>query len=230
MQQNLKILFIGFSLAIFAVTTGCGTSGGYSDPNNHNGKDPCKGVVEGYPCSPYGHDLNDTVLNMTFYKPPYGDEDKVTLSDYVKDKEKKNADKIFLVSSFARWCSACMQESPQLYDLFKQFKDRGVVLLMTMNDGGETPGTGYAQKDIITGAKWWLENILPEEAKSDPDFLGVLGDFDHYMDSFYDVSATPLNMILSPRFTILYKRTGWDGEEKIANLLDTIIKVELENQ
>ena len=222
---SIAIVFLSFGI------WACGTSGGYQDPNGDHGGDPCDGVVEGYPCKPYGHDLNDTVLNMTFYKSPYDDGDKVSLSDYIADKENKKADKVFLVTSFARWCGACMQESPQLYELFTEFKDRGVVLLMTMNDGAASAAdpdpARYTKEGIKTGAEWWLINILPDEAAEDPDFLGVLGDFDHYLDSFYDVSATPLNMILSPRFTILYKRTGWDGKEKVAEILDSIVEMEL---
>jgi len=211
---------VGALLPVCAVLTACGTSGGLDD--NGSNLDPCKDVVNGYPCRPYGTDVGDTVMNFTFYDPDTGE--AVHLSDYIKDEEGKRADKVFIITSFAEWCGACKLESPEIYETYTELRDRGVELLMTLNQDAERRDD---PDSIAAAATRWESSVL-SMSQGDDQFLGVLADRSKYLNSFYDINATPMNMIVGPSFNIYYKITGWEGKEQFTKILDAIIKQELE--
>jgi len=199
----------------------CGTSAGYD--NGGNGGEPCKDVVEGYPCRPYGQDIHDRVTNLTFYHPTTGA--AVRLSDYLVDKTSERADKVFIITSFAEWCGVCHAEAPQIYSVYKDLRDRGAELLMTVN---QDSNRSEKVADIIAAAGRWEDDALGG-VQLDEHFVGVLADTDRFLNVFYDVSATPMNMIVGSDFKIYYKFTGWEGENKFRNMVEGIIENSLES-
>jgi len=210
-------------LLLGSLSLACDTSGGYGDGDGGGG-DRCADVVPGYPCGPYGNEVGRTVPNFTFYQ--WEDNTPVRMSDYVANVEAKRADKVFVISSFAEWCGACKLESPELYEVYTSLRDRGVELLMTLNQDAD-----YADDpdQIVAAAERWEEQVLTM-AQGDSQFLGVLADKTKYLNSFYDVNATPLNMIVDSSFRIQYKVTGWEGQEQFEAILDAIIEQDLESE
>ena len=82
-----------------------------------------------------------------------------------KEFSKKDYEKydLTMVNVFATWCTACIKEIPDLVELQKEMKDKGVnvvgIVTDTMDDGGEN-------KDAIAKAK-----TIQEKTKANYPFL-----------------------------------------------------------
>jgi len=128
-----------------------------------------------YPEGPYGIDAGDFLKDMTFQDSEGPD---FTLESLHQDP----AARLLLLSTGAGWCTACIEEQPQLEAWAARYKDKGLRVVMTVfEDALSQPATvDYAKK-------WKASNELT---------IPVLSDSGAQFSAYYDSSLAPMNMIV----------------------------------
>ena len=129
----------------------------------------------GYPQGPYGTRIGDVITDTTF-KDSSGED--FPLSTLYQD----SGARLLLISTGAGWCTACIEEQPQLEQWAQTYKEQGLRVVMTVfEDALSMPAT------VETARKW----------KSDYDLtIPVLADETAFFSSYYDSSLAPMNMIV----------------------------------
>jgi len=165
--------------------------------------------------------VGDTIHDLFLYSPR---RDRIVrLSDYVTDVESRRASRVFWLISGAEWCSVTRITVQEAYALWLELRDRGVELLLSLNQDRDY---GVTAEAIVAGAQRWDRDVLGDSLE-DPDFLGVLADTSRLLDAYYTIAATPLNLIVGPDFTLHYAVVGWEGTEAMRATLEAIIEAEL---
>jgi peroxiredoxin len=106
---------------------------------------------------------------------------------------------VILLDFSADWCGPCRAEAARLEALFDEYKDRGLVIITIMIDGG-------------SAADWATQYGLT---------FPVLEDTGNGLWNIYGEGYVPLNIVLDRNLTIRYK----DGD---AGFQETVIKTEIE--
>ncbi|MED5465126.1 MAG: TlpA disulfide reductase family protein [Myxococcota bacterium] len=128
-----------------------------------------------YPEGPYGIDAGDFIKDMTFQDSEGTD---FSLSSLHQDASTR----LLLLSTGAGWCTACIEEQPQLEAWASRYKEKGLRVVMTVfEDALSQPATvDYAKK-------WKASNDLT---------IPVLSDSNAQFSAYYDSSLAPMNMIV----------------------------------
>lgn len=128
-----------------------------------------------YPPGPYGTGVGDTIADIAFT-----DQDgaPISLGDLYRD----DSARLLLVSTSAEWCVACREEQPLFQSLFNEYRDRGFRVMVTLFEN-----TDFAPANTQDVAQWRAQYGL--------SFLTVLDVGNSFRD-FYDVSLTPMNMLV----------------------------------
>ncbi len=108
--------------------------------------------------------------------------------------------KVILVNFWATWCPPCRAEIPSLYRMYKQLKDKNVVVLGV--DIGEDTGTVFS----------YINNLEPS-----PDYP-ILFDTDMSAMRRWGVRGIPTTFIINKKGKIVYKAIGgrdFDSKELI---------------
>lgn len=133
------------------------------------------GARGSYPDGPYGTHAGDLLQDMTFQS---SEGSTVTLESLHQDPSAR----LLLLSTGAGWCTACIEEQPQLEAWATRYKEDGLrVVMAVFEDALSRPATvDYAKK-------WKASNDLT---------IPVLSDSGAQFSAYYDSSLAPMNMIV----------------------------------
>ena len=139
----------------------------------------------------------DIIADLEFVNP---DGSALKLSDLYKNKDNK----LLLVSTSAGWCTACIEEQPTLQAKYEQYKDKGLVVMVSLFETID-----YDPASAELAGAWKLQYELDFLVVADPDFV---------FSAYYNTDLTPMNMFVDlSTMEILYIGTGWD--ESVANAI-----------
>lgn len=121
------------------------------------------------------------------------------LSDLVPTK------KLILIDFWASWCAPCMREMPELINLYKACKDKGLEIIGISLDAEENSW----KKAVETNGMSWLQIIdLEEKGKK--------------LSSIYGIATIPHTLLIDSQGTILAR--GLRGKE-----LEAEVKKHIDN-
>lgn len=175
-----------------------------------------------YPEAPYGARAGAIIENFRFlgwHSPKKSDYDTtklepVSLGQFY-DPDGKLGVKILVMTSTAVWCSACKLEYKDMADMVATYEAKGVRFLGALFQDAAMPSPGAAKPaDLVLWAKTY-----------DVTFPFVL-DPDLKLGSFFDVEATPMEMIVDAKtMKILGITEGWvsKGDGSLWSELDTLL-------
>lgn len=129
-----------------------------------------------YPDGPFGLTAGDHLANLSFAKPDGSGSLDLQSLRAAGDK------RLLLVATSAGWCTACIQEQPELNRLYETYGDCGLeILLSVFEDQDTNPATPAL-------AAQWKEtygNLFP-----------VVADAPFVWKDYYDENYTPMVMFV----------------------------------
>ncbi len=148
-------------------------------------------VGDNYPPPPFGKTVGGVVKNHTFWDPEMDKQMKLA------HMYQHNRKRILLVNASAGWCAYCRQEAYELRAVYAEYGPKGLEIWFTLfqdYDGG-APTKAFWDK--------WMNAIKPT--------YPTLLDTAFEMGAYFNVDATPMNMILDLNtMKIVYLQTGYD--------------------
>lgn len=186
-------------------------------PRSHPTPVDDAGSEAGYPEGPYGVSNGQVIANLSWegWREPKqsGFEpsafERISLGDFFDPDGEKGFRAIF-VNASARWCSICKMEQRHIREKRDVWGPRGVVFLETLF---ENTGSGPATpSDLVAwGNTYQIDWIL------------VL-DPTNKLSSFFDRSASPMNMIIDARTMVIRDIiTGMPDESWWAHHLEPLM-------
>lgn len=124
---------------------------------------------------------------------------KVSLADF--------KGKVILLNFWATWCAPCKAEMPSIENLYKRFKDKGLIVIGVSVDNSETTVRSFVKEKGLT-----FPILLDKGKEVSFDDYGVIG--------------LPVTFLIDKKGIIVDKVFGerqWDSEEakeKIKRLLE----------
>lgn len=129
-----------------------------------------------YPAAPYGTAAGTTLANLSFADP------NGTATVDFQSLRAAGDKRLLLLLTSAGWCSACIEEQPELNRLYNTYKDCGLeVMLSVFEDDQTNPATP------ALAAQW-------KSAYSNP--FAVVADAPFVLKDYYDESYTPMVMFV----------------------------------
>jgi len=172
-----------------------------------------------YPPPPYGAQAGATIENFTFlgwsspkeagYDPTHLE--TIRLADFYDPTGAKHAP-LLVITSTALWCSACKQEYADMKTGAAPYEQKGVRFLGALFEDND--GNPAHPPDLTTWARTF-----------DVRFPFVL-DPELELGSFFDVNATPMEMIVDTRSMQIIKiDVGWvsQGDGSLWSELDQLL-------
>jgi thiol-disulfide isomerase/thioredoxin len=144
-------------------------------PDADDRSDSDSSPEQAYPAGPYGTGVGDTIADIAFT-----DHEGAPLS--LGDLYRDDSARLLLVSTSAEWCSACREEQPLFQSLYNEYRDRGFRVMVTLFENAD-----FAPANTQDVAQWRDQYNL--------SFFTVL-DVGNSFREFYDVSLTPMNMLV----------------------------------
>jgi hypothetical protein len=165
-------------------------------------------VPADYPDAPYGFVQGSTVPNFDFigWAAPTNVGYDIALLESIDlarfyDPDGEKGIELLIVSAVAVWCGVCQVEYQDLRDsgLPEELRARGVEMLGVLFEDGDALPARY--EDLVLWSRVFEVNF---PMVLDPGFK---------MGSFFDRSATPMNMVIDARsMQILVSLTGYNPE------------------
>jgi len=172
----------GAALYLIALSTGCGDEATDCGPGQATGRSLYPG---------YGFEEGDILTNHEFVDAAGN---PISLQDLRADSDNH----LLLLSTSAGWCTACIQEQPELVERHEQWGDCGLVVLVTLFEDAN-----FNAADASLAESWREQYELPFRVVADAPF--VMGDY-------YDSALTPMNMFVDLNtMEILRISIGWDS-------------------
>ena len=128
-----------------------------------------------YPEAPYGKSKGSKLENHSFLN---GDGSAFSLGHIQQDGNKR----LLLLSTSAGWCTACIEEQPQIQAWYEQYGCRGLDVMVALFEDANSQAA-----DASLAENWKSQYGLSFNVVADPTF--VLG-------AYYDSSLTPMNMLV----------------------------------
>lgn len=142
-----------------------------------------------YPAGPFAFAEGDTIEDLSFDAA----DGKLSLMDVRSDKQ---AELLLLVTA-AEWCTACIEEQPDLQALFDQHETAGLRVVVSLFEDSE-----FAPATEQNAAEWREGHALSFPVVADPAFL---------LSRYYDTSLTPMNMLVDLDSMVIERvTTGFD--------------------
>ncbi len=155
-----------------------------------------------YADGPFGVEEGDTIADLSFVLP---DGEGFSFGELYNDPEAK----LLLLSTTAGWCTACIEEQPELQALHLAHKDQGLMVMVSIFEDIQYQPAGAIHAEL------WKETY-------GLDFI-VVADPEFSLGAYYDTSLTPMNMFVDlETMEIIKITTGWNP-----TLVDAIINLKL---
>lgn len=129
-----------------------------------------------YPAAPYGTAAGTTLANLSFADP-----DGTATID-LQSLRASGEKQLLMVITSAGWCSACIEEQPELNRLYDTYKDCGLEVLLTVFEDDQT---NPATPALAAQWKSSYSNTFP-----------VVADAPFVLKDYYDESYTPMVMFV----------------------------------
>lgn len=113
-----------------------------------------------------------------------------------------NTDKIVFVNLFATWCGPCMNEMPDIQELYDEYKDKVSFIIIDVGDSKESV-SAFAEDGSYTFPVGYSED-------------GSFGD--------YSVQFIPQSFILNTDGTISYYSSGASDYETFSSEIEKLLK------
>jgi thiol-disulfide isomerase/thioredoxin len=117
--------------------------------------------------------------------------------------------KVMLVSTSAGWCSACIEEQPKLAELYREYADRGLYILITLFENAD-----FAPADVRLAEQWKRRYDLPFTVVADPAFQ---------FSTYYDRDATPMTMLVDVENMLILKIATGFNEPEVRAIIDAVV-------
>ena len=129
-----------------------------------------------YPAAPYGTAAGTTLANLSFADP------NGTATVDFQSLRASGDKRLLMVITSAGWCSACIEEQPELNRLYDTYKDCGLEVLLTVFEDDQT---SPATPALAAQWKSSYSNTFP-----------VVADAPFVLKDYYDESYTPMVMFV----------------------------------
>lgn len=129
-----------------------------------------------YPAAPYGTAAGTTLANLSFADP------NGTATVDLQSLRASGDKRLLMVITSAGWCSACIEEQPELNRLYDTYKDCGLEVLLTVFEDDQT---SPATPALAAQWKSSYNNTFP-----------VVADAPFVLKDYYDDSYTPMVMFV----------------------------------
>ena len=164
-----------------------------------------------YPEGPYGTELGQVIKPLSFLDPNganYG------LEDVYRDQ----FNQVLLVTTSAEWCTACIKEQKTLNEIYDEYKDRGLEVMVTLfQDLNFEPATAELSE------RWRERYELDFPVVADPTDPSLFA-------PYYDISLTPMVMLVNVKtMEIIYLTQGFD-EDQVRALIEANLPQKLRSR
>lgn len=160
------------------------------------------GTPTGYPSGPYADDespVGQKLPDHTFTTP-----DGETLS--FGDLRSSGGNTLLLLSTTAGWCTACIEEQPQLQALYEEHGCDGLAVMVAMFED-----INFNPAKAANASQWQQQYALS---------FPVVADTDNVLSTYYDASAAPLNMLVDLcTMEVIYSEIGF-SETAVTALIE----------
>ncbi len=153
-------------VAPLVLSIGCAADGA------HHGDDAPR---DAYPAGPFGTDEGDVLANHTFALPTGA---ALALQEVRADDDAQ----LLLLVTAAQWCTACLEEQPDLQQLHERYAAHGLRVVVGVFEDAE-----FAPATPADAAQWQEHHALSFTVVADPDFA---------LRAYYDASLSPMNMVV----------------------------------
>lgn len=200
-MKKFTLVIIVCLITVFSLNlSGCGKGGETPPANNNQGETPPTSEESLLIPVDEARDAGDWELPIVANPGDFGVQDKVKLSELLANPDVKAV----VIDFWATWCEPCKEEMPYLEKVYKEYKDKGLAMLVITVDSSPQ-----------------LEN----EIKKDVVDLGVTypipWDMESKVKSFYGIGAIPVTYLIDKSGKIRVEHSGFslpEGEEFIEGL------------
>ena len=183
--KNLALVITPIATIILVATVGIHWASKHADPHghdaahmSHNHADPSSTIDENSEPITASLAMGSQIPDFALFK---------FKGDRLLFSQLKS--KVILINFWATWCAPCLIEMPSIIDLWKKYKDQGLmVVFINVDDDPESVMPRYIDQ---------LEIPFP-----------VFIDFKQVATNLFDVSGLPMTVILRKDRTVLYTLTG----------------------
>ncbi len=143
----------------------------------------------------------------------FGIGDTVKIQELVANPEVKGV----LIDFWATWCEPCKAEMPFLQDIYDEYKEQGLAMVVITIDNSES-----LRDQIITDVK---ENIKHEGGEAGLITYPIGWDLKQEIKSFYGITSIPVTMLINKENKVVYEHSGFtedlieDLKEAVNNLI-----------
>lgn len=201
MKKFTLVLLVCLITIVSLNLSGCGKGGETTPPTNNNqGETPTTGGESLLIPADKARDAGDWELPIVANPGDFGIQDKVKLSELLANPDVKAV----VIDFWATWCEPCKEEMPYLEKVYKEYKDKGLAMLVITVDSSPQ---------------------LEGDIKKDVEKLGVTypipWDMESKVKSFYGIGAIPVTYLIDKNGKIRVEHSGFslpEGEEFIEGL------------
>lgn len=169
----MRAWVMGAALCGLALLSSCG---GDSDEVDFCGETQEQDTPrDSYPAGPFGTTECARIENLALTQPDNSTVDLQSIRSQASSE-------LLLVVTSAGWCTACIEEQPQLQAIHEQFSGKGLVVMVSLFED-----SNYAPVDGSYAEQWKRQYEL--------DFM-VVADPDKQLHQYYDPSLTPMQMLV----------------------------------
>jgi len=130
----------------------------------------------------------------------FGIGETVKIQELVANPEVKGV----LIDFWATWCEPCKAEMPFLQDIYNEYKDKGLAMVVITIDNSES-----LKEQIITDVK---ENIKHEGGEGGLITYPIGWDLKQEIKSFYGITSIPVTYLINKENKIVYEHSGFTEE------------------
>jgi hypothetical protein len=158
-----------------------------------------------YPSGPFGQAVGDILQNMSFtgWRNPKSvnydtaTAEKVSFADFYNPDGAATKPKVLLVTTAARWCSACKAEASESMANYNYWRDKGVEFITLLFEDAANPPNPATGTDLQLWAKAYQ---IEYHLALDPNLQ---------LGAFFNKDASPFNMIVDTKtMKIVYAQEG----------------------